>query len=143
MLLFLHLVRCKMGGLNYNMIKHTVGAACIALVHAVALHALRQVCYKHRSCTQLEMTCLCTAGPSTTGPLPPPLGPPPGFAPGHLPPPHGLAPGMIMGRLPPPMMPPPGYAVLMPPPPGQSMSHICLSPRSVASESLCVCGSKP
>ncbi len=68
----------------------------------------------------LHPLCFCNAGPSSAGPLPPPPGPPPGFASGHLPPPTGPPPGMMMGRLPPPMMPPPAYAVLMPPPPGQS-----------------------
>ena len=69
----------------------------------------------------------CHTGPSSAGPgpLPPPAGPPPGFAPGHLPPPSGPPPGMMMPRMPPPMMPPPGYAVLMPPPPGQCTPSCC------------------
>lgn len=70
-------------------------------------------------------------GPSSAGPgpLPPPAGPPPGFAPGHLPPPSGPPPGMMMPRMPPPMMPPPAYAVLMPPPPGlRSPSCCCRRP---------------
>ena len=64
--------------------------------------------------------CFCTG---TAGPLPPPLGPPPGFSAGHLPPPMGPPPGMMMARMPSPMMPLSGYAVLMPPPPGQ-LSHV-------------------
>lgn len=75
----------------------------------------------------LDVGPCCHTGPSSAGPgpLPPPAGPPPGFAPGHLPPPSGPPPGMMMPRMPPPMMPPPAYAVLMPPPPGLRSSSCC------------------
>ena len=65
------------------------------------------------------VTCwLHAAGTSSATPLPPPAGPPPGFAASHLPPPTGPPPGMMMHQLPTPMMPPPGYGMMMPPPPG-------------------------